>query len=120
MSRLASVSEASVLRVMAGMGGVPGGTSHSCVTATMSSPSPRANRMSVALGSSEQILMPFSVILRAGSDVLLGERRGHLLTGIVTRKPSAVVVECRPQHVEKLLLLGASRERCCPRALLRV
>src|SRR5262249_29825002 len=57
MSGLASVSEASVLRVMAGMARVPGGTSHSCVTATMSSPSPRANRMSVALGSSEQILM---------------------------------------------------------------
>src|SRR5215470_12444902 len=57
MSPLASVFEPNVVRVMTGMAGVPGGTSHSCVTATMSAASPRANRMSVALGSSEQILM---------------------------------------------------------------
>src|SRR5215467_10132116 len=78
MSPLASVFESSVVRVMTGMAGVPGGTSHSCVTATMSSASPRANRMSVALGSSEQILMASSLPFDPPHGTSIGMAGGSL------------------------------------------
>src|SRR5262245_9876080 len=64
MSRLVSVLVSGVLRVITGMV-APGGNSHSCVTATRWSRSPSATRMSVAPGTSEQILMCHLTAMRS-------------------------------------------------------
>src|SRR3989442_6386043 len=58
ISRLPCVRWSRVLFVMTGRRAASGGKSHSWVTATSLSPHPSAKTISVALGSSEQILRP--------------------------------------------------------------